>query len=145
MAVIYKTMNGKQMEKALAILPGVQAKLDDVALNIAARAEHNLQQAEVRTGVAHIEILNAGVKKRDRYVLLVDSNITNDEDATSNSALSIEFGRQPYKDPETGEMKGGMEGLFVLTQAANLHGVRGRKAKAPRMRRKRGPRKRRGD
>ena len=133
MATIYKNLNGRQMEKAIAILPGVQWELDDKALDIGARAEHNLQQAEVRTGVAHIEILNAGVKSRDRYVVLVDSNVSNDESELSNSALSIEFGREAYVDEE-GVEHGGMQGLHVLSRAANIKPKPRAKSKAPKVR-----------
>lgn len=133
MATLYRNVNGRQLEKYLAILPGVQYELDSQCIDIGARAEHNLQQAEVRTGEAHIELLNGGNKNRDRYVVLVDSNVTNAESLQSNSALSIEFGREAYVD-ENGVEHGGMNGLAVLTNAAHLPKKAHAKSKKPKIR-----------
>ena len=132
MAFIYRNVNGTQLEKYIAILPGVQNEIDGKAEDIGARAEHNLQQADVRTGVAHIDILNAGNKNRDRYVVLVDDNANNKKPG-ANSAASIEFGREAYVD-QNGREWGEMEGLAVLTRAANLPRSKHPKVRIPHVR-----------
>lgn len=123
-------IRGKNLEDFLANMDGVQDTLALSAADIAVDADALLKDHHAE-GIAHIEVLEGDV---DRYVCLVDSNITNDETADSNSALSIEFGRAGYIDPETGEEWGAMEGLHILSEAAGLARIKGKRAAKKRRR-----------
>lgn len=115
MAYIYQRVDGLKFEEFIAYLPGVQDEVDDRAIEIAQRAEALLADHHVEN-VAHIELAKGDI---DAYVVLVDTNVTNDETSKSNSALSIEFGRAGFIDDD-GSVWGEMEGLHILTRAANL-------------------------
>jgi hypothetical protein len=111
MAEIFRRMNGKgtAVDKAIAKSVVVQQRLDVGAFEIGVRAEDLLLEHQ-QEGHARIQIASGDV---DRYVIL-------DDDAGDEAALSIEFGRAGYIDPETGETYGAMDGLYILTQAAGL-------------------------
>ena len=113
---IYNRVKGRKFEEYIALLDVVQKEVDDAADEIAHRAKDALKDHRVQN-IAHIEIAKGDI---DAYVVLVDSNITNSESAKSNTALSIEFGREAFIDPDTGEEWGAMEGLYILTTAAGL-------------------------
>lgn len=116
---IYRRVAGRKTEEYLAMLDVVQAEVDDTADQIVHRADDLLKDHR-QDKVAHIEFAKGDI---DAYAVLVDSNITNSETAKSNTALSIEFGRAGFIDPTTGEEWGEMEGLFILTNAANSVGA----------------------
>ncbi|MGL5825557.1 MAG: DUF5403 family protein [Nocardioides sp.] len=125
------------MAHLIASLPGVQGEVDDETDQLVHRASQLLRQ-HVDTGVAHIEKTRGDI---DGYAVLVDSNVTNIEGGDNNSALSIEFGRAGFVDPETGNTWGQMDGLGVLSRAAKL-AAKGRriprlKARARKVRTKR--------
>ncbi|MFF4244306.1 DUF5403 family protein [Streptomyces sp. NPDC001822] len=116
MATIYNYKGKRQLEKRVAVLPGVQAALEEVQFEIAARAEA-LLLAHRQEGHATIDVENGDV---DKYVIL-------DDERGKKAALSIEYGRaeqvvvrkdkdgQPYLDVIPGS-----DGLFILARAANL-------------------------
>lgn len=116
MARIYDNVNGKGLEEYLAGMNATQWEVENRALEIGLRAENLLRDHRVQH-IAHIEVDRGDV---DAYVGLVDSELSNDENAKSNSALSIEFGRQGFIDPDTGDEWGDMDGLYILTRAAHL-------------------------
>lgn len=135
MAYIYERVAGRKFEEFIAYLDNVQFEVDTRAVEIAERGENLLQDHRV-DGVAHMEVEKGDI---DAYAVLVDSNITNGEDADSNSALSIEFGRAGWIDQD-GKTWGEMEGLGILASAAHLPKVHGkRSAKRRRDRAKRDP------
>lgn len=129
MAKIYRRMNGNGMavDKALANAAVVQDRLDVGAFEIGVRAEDLLLEHR-QEGHARIVIEKGDV---DRYIIL-------DDDGGDEAALSIEFGRAGYIDPETGETYGAMEGLYILTQAANLKRDKGKRLPKERKRKKKG-------
>lgn len=116
MAHVYKGVGGKGLEEFLAGMNAVQWEVDNRALEVAGRAEDLLEDNHVEN-IAHIDIAKGDI---DAYVMLVDSELTNSEGAKSNSALSIEFGREGFIDPDTGDKWGASDGLYILTRAANL-------------------------
>jgi hypothetical protein len=133
MAYIYKGLNGKNMAEFIASLPEVQAEVDQRAFEIGVRAEELLLAHRV-DGIAQIDIAKGDI---DAYVVLSDANGTNAK-SNSNSALSIEFGRQAY-DVEVVDSQGkvvneytvgAMEGLHILEEASHLPRKNGPKAKA---------------
>lgn len=133
-AYLYERVAGRKFEEFIALLDNVQWEVDSRALEIAERGEMILRDHRV-DGIAHMETEKGDI---DAYAVLVDSEVTNDEGAESNSALSIEFGRAGWID-ENGETWGEMEGLQVLATAANLPKTEGKRvAKKRRDRPKRG-------
>jgi hypothetical protein len=106
MAQIYDRVNGKKLEKLIALTREAQDGLEDETRKIAMEAEARLA-AHYHSGDARIEVESGDV---DRYVVLSDER-------GQKAAMSIEYGRQPDD-----EGKGGMEGLFILHKAAGLKG-----------------------
>lgn len=109
MAYVYKGLNGKKITEIIALNDGVQAELEARTFEIAVRAEEMLLEHR-QEGHAAIEIDHGDV---DWYVVLSDER-------GQKAAMSIEYGREPYTDEETGEEKGRMDGLFILQRAAHL-------------------------
>jgi hypothetical protein len=147
MAYIYKGLNGKNMAEFIASLSEVQGEVDQRAFEIGVRAEELLIQHKVE-GVAQIEIAKGDI---DAYVVLSDANGTNAK-SNSNSALSIEFGRQAY-DVEVVDDQGkvidqytvgAMQGLHILEEASHLPKKQGPKAKPKKRKVKIKARKKRG-
>lgn len=99
----------KNVEKALAKNEFVQDFMEDVLFVMEAVATVSLIEHK-QDGHASIETAHGRI---DHYLIL------NDERG-QDAALSIEFGRAGYIDPETGEVWGAMEPLYILTNAANL-------------------------
>lgn len=147
MAYIYKGLDGKNMAEFIASLSEVQDEVDQRAFEIGVRAEELLIQHKVE-GVAQIEIAKGDI---DAYVVLSDANGTNAK-SNSNSALSIEFGRQAY-DVEVVDNQGkvidqytvgAMQGLHILEEASHLPKKQGPKAKPKKRKVKIKARKKRG-
>lgn len=113
---IYKRARGKPLEEYLALMDPIQERIALAAADIAVDADALLKDHHVER-IAHIEVTKGDI---DRYVCLVDSNVTNGESARNNSALSIEMGRAGFIDPETGKTWGEMDGLYVLSRAAGV-------------------------
>ncbi len=113
MAEVYRTLGGRKVEKALALLPEVQDELEDRTLEVAGRAEAILAEHH-HDGDAYIDIEDGRV---DWYVVLSDER-------GQAAALSIEFGREGHRNDD-GELVGQMDGLHILGRAAHLKG-RGR-------------------
>jgi hypothetical protein len=109
-----KTRRG--IEYVIARHIDVQTELDKRTFEIATRAEEALKRHRVEN-IAHIEIEQGDFT--DWYVVLEDTQMTPNESAADNSALSIEFGRAGYIDSD-GLLWGEMRGLFILTDAAHL-------------------------
>lgn len=109
MAKVYRSVGGRPIQKVLAVNDGVQSSLEEYTLEIAVRAEEKLLQHHFE-GHAAIEVDHGDV---DWYVTLSDER-------GQKAAMSIEYGRKGYIDPETGEVWGEMEGLFILHDATNL-------------------------
>lgn len=107
MAIVFKKVNGRKITKVIALTSEAQNAIDDKALFAAQNAEGYLLAARVRTGTSYISVEKGDV---DSYVVLDDTR-------GLDAALSIEFGRRGYEDPETGEEKGASAGLFVLNRA----------------------------
>ena len=112
-----------RLAQTIAELDGVQGEIWERTFEIAARAEALLVQHRAE-GYARIDMAKGDI---DAYVVLEDTNRTNQQ-ANANSALSIEYGRTGY-DVElvgrNGEVikewsVGGMEGLYILTEASHL-------------------------
>lgn len=99
----------KNVEKKLANHVEVQNELETRAWEIALRAEAELV-AHKQDGHAQILLMRGDV---DHYVVLDDTR-------GMDAAMSIEFGRAGYIDPETGIVYGAMEPLYILTNAASL-------------------------
>jgi hypothetical protein len=97
---------GQSIEKFIAYMPGVQDALDKFVFDAKAIGDAILVEHH-HDGHAQIETTKA---RLDRYVILSDER-------GAKAALSIEFGRASYEDPETGEEIGGMDGLFILHRA----------------------------
>jgi hypothetical protein len=92
------------VEHVAALHVDAQNALDRESRKVASKAERKLAQHK-HDGHAAIEIDEGDV---DRHVVLSDER-------GQKAALSIEFGRSPDD-----EGKGGMEGLFILHDAAGL-------------------------
>ncbi|MEU3045803.1 DUF5403 family protein [Streptomyces sp. NPDC006984] len=95
---------------------GVSLALDEVAFEVAARAEELLVQHRAE-GHAEIDIATGSI---DRFVVLSDER-------GQKAALSIEYGRDAYTTTRT-DRDGNefeveipaMDGLFILARAAGL-------------------------
>lgn len=110
MAVVYRKLGGRKLTKVIAVLDGVQAELEARAFQIGVRAEQELINHR-QDGHARIDVEEG--KNTDYFVVLDDTR-------GLDAALSIEFGRAGYIDPETGQVKGAMDPLYILTDAAHL-------------------------
>lgn len=109
MAKVYRTVKGRKLTRVIALNEGVQSELDFRVFEMAVRAEEDLIEHRME-GHAAIEIEEGDV---DKYLVLSDER-------GQKAAMSIEYGREAYVDPVTGEEKGAMEGLFILHKAAHL-------------------------
>ena len=109
MAQVFKRVNGRKLTKIVAMQQDVRDFMEEVTFEIAVRAEEKLIQHK-QDGHATIEVEEGDV---DMYVVLDDTR-------GLDAALSIEYGRAGYIDPETGLIKGAMEPLYILTDAASL-------------------------
>ncbi|PHQ49473.1 hypothetical protein BLA24_25895 [Streptomyces cinnamoneus] len=116
MAKVYQSVNGRKIEKYVAVNEGVQAELTARAFEIAVRAEEILVQHRA-DGHAEIDV-EAG--DNNRYVILSD-------DRGQKAALSIEYGRAESvivrKDRDGGkylDVLPAMDGLYILATASNL-------------------------
>ncbi|APC43255.1 hypothetical protein Joe_15 [Streptomyces phage Joe] len=120
---IDNTVDGKDFEKFIAMMPGVAAALDDTTFEVAVKAEALLQEhqdydvTERNQGHSNIDIERGRV---DRYVVLND-------DRGQKAAMSIEYGRaagkKTVKDKNGDKVEiswGASEGLYILAQASNL-------------------------
>lgn len=110
LALLYKfpaPRGGDGLARKVAYLPGVQAVLLDTAEDKARSAALTLA-AHRYTGKAHIEIEHFEL---DYYVTLVDPD---------GQAAAIEYGREGYWDPDTGQWHGASEGVGALTKAGGL-------------------------
>ena len=104
MPEVFKRVNGRKLTKHIAILPEVQAAVDDHAVEIAADAEAILA-AHYHEGDANITVDKGKV---DSYVILEDPD---------GGAMAIEFGRG-HRRLEDGSLGGGMEAIAPLRRAA---------------------------
>lgn len=102
MAEVFKRVNGRKLTKLIAVLPEVQAAVDDHTADIGTEAEAILA-AHYHEGDSKI-VVDKG--KVDGYVILEDE-----------AAMSIEFGRA-HRQNEDGEWVGGMEAIAPLRRAA---------------------------
>lgn len=99
----------RNIEKALARHGAVQSYLDELLFAMKAHADVELA-AHRHDGHAAIDIARGRI---DHYLVLTDER-------GQKAALSIEFGRAGYIDPETGATWGAMDGLFILHRVARL-------------------------
>lgn len=128
MAEIYRVVRGQPIQQFIGKIGPVQAELEARAFEIGVRAETRLLEHRLE-GHAAIEVDTFG--NIDWYVWLTDEQ-------GDMAALSIEFGRAGFIDPETGETYGAMEGLYILTDAANLKRDRSKRLPKARARRRKG-------
>jgi hypothetical protein len=116
MAEVYDYPNGEQLERLIARHVKVQAKLDQVTLKAALKAERELNRARHRSGNSRIGIEHGDI---DWYVYLEDPDqVIRTEDGEvyiqPGAANVIEYGRP-------GDSKsGGTKGLHVLHKAVGL-------------------------
>ncbi|WP_432078677.1 hypothetical protein [Streptomyces sp. YPW6] len=124
-----RSVDGKKLEQFLALMDGVQGELEVKQFEIQVRAEENLQQVKASPktrGSVSQSSIETDRGRVDRYVILQD--ITTSDSASVNSALSIEVGRGAYdvtlQSPDGETISeytvAGFEGLYILTNAANL-------------------------
>lgn len=95
------------LDDDIAHMPEVRAQLVDHADDVATAARLALA-AHRKQGHARITRSRGEL---DEFVNLEDSD---------GDAAAIEFGRQDYVDPDTGEWWGGMSPLFILSDAARI-------------------------
>ncbi|MGW7434720.1 hypothetical protein [Streptomyces sp. NPDC054849] len=125
-----ESVEGLKLEEYLALMDGVQGEVEFTQFEIRVRAEENLQRVK-QDRKSRAAVSNTSIQTErgrvDRYVVLQD--IATDEQAgKANSALSIELGRGAYDvtllNPEGETVNeytvGAMNGLYILTDAANL-------------------------
>ncbi|MGZ2360731.1 DUF5403 family protein [Streptomyces sp. 372A] len=116
MVEIYDREGKRKLEYLVAVLPGVQAAVDEARFEVAARAE-SLLLAHRLEGHATIDVVDGDV---DKYVVL-------DDERGKKAALSIEYGRAAsvvVRERANGttylDMIPASDGLFILARAANL-------------------------
>jgi hypothetical protein len=109
MAEVYRRVRGMPVQKAIAHTQEVQEELMMRSWEIAMRAEANLVKHR-QDGDAQILLMQGDI---DHYVVLDDTR-------GMGAAMSMEFGRAGFIDPESGIIYDRMEPLFILTEAANL-------------------------
>lgn len=96
--------NHREVDAAIAHMPGVVAAVHAEAVKIAERAKADLASHR-DTGAAHIVVDREDI---DTLVSLVDE-----------AAISIEYGREAGTD-RSGRKQGAMQGLHILGRAAGL-------------------------
>ncbi|MFI0985025.1 DUF5403 family protein [Streptomyces exfoliatus] len=132
----YGRKSPRNIERRVAVLPGVQAALAKERFRVAAQAEALLLQHR-KEGVAEIATADGSV---DKYVILQDSFRTKRAAGglgEVNSAASIEFGHGPIVQKRTDKL--GHEYEVVIPASGGLH-ILGRAASLPKKKRgKRGP------
>ncbi|MFC4089353.1 hypothetical protein [Micromonospora sp. GCM10011541] len=108
----------KNLERRVAKNDFVQSFMDDLLFEMEAIASADLVRHH-QEGNAKIETAEGHV---DRYLILADNTDgkARGDSEPKNTAASIEFGRAGYIDPDTGEVWGAMDGLFILANATNL-------------------------
>lgn len=105
MAEVFNRVRGMKLERAMALTREAQGAITEQAHFRAMKAEGLLNHTpKHRTGDSKITMEHGDV---DWHVVL-------DDELGLQHALTIEYGRKAYEDPETGEEKGAMEGLFIL-------------------------------
>ncbi|MEU6056982.1 hypothetical protein [Streptomyces sp. NPDC047097] len=127
-----RAVGGRKLEQFLALMDGVQLSLTETQFEMQVRAEENLNQAKSRRGgPGALDASRASIEtdrgRVDRFVVLQDSSSSR-QGGDVNSALAIELGRNAYDvtvlnaagDPVREYEVGAMQGLYVLTDAANL-------------------------
>lgn len=122
--VIFRNMGRHKLEKGLARMDAVQAELEYRAFEAGIRAEELLMRHRLQ-GHAEISVERGRI---DRYVILSDER-------GQDAAMSIEFGRAGYIDPDTGETYGEMEPLHILSQAFYIRRLPGNRVRKVRKRR----------
>lgn len=118
--VLYKNAGERPLAKSRI----VQDYLAEITFEMHAKADADLQQFHQHEGHAFVEVVHGDI---DWYIVL------NDERGQA-AALSIEFGRAGFIDPETGELWGEMEGTYILRRATGIPSRR-RKVKPEKRRR----------
>lgn len=156
-----KRVDGMPLERFLAVMPGVRDELDWTQFEILVRAEENLNATKSASNKGRsVDTSHASVTREsgkiDQFVVLEDTSSSR-QGGSPNSALAIELGRSAYDvtvmspdgDTVNEYTVGAMDGLYILTDAANLPRRRKGGAKAKRhitIRQKRRRKKRkRGD
>ena len=131
MAKVYKSVKGRKLTHLLATLDGVRDHLEARTFEMAVRAEEDLVTHRLE-GHASIEIEHGDV---DWYVVLTDER-------GQKAAMSIEYGRAGYidpdEDPQTRKVYGAMEGLYILHKATHI--PRREKKRVPKERRRKNER-----
>lgn len=127
MAEMYKRVRGMKPERFIAKVGPVQAELERRAFEIGIRAEQSLLEHRLE-GHAKIDV---------KHLDNIDWYIELNDEAGDLAALSIEFGRAGYIDPQDGSVYGAMEGLYILTNAAHLKRDKSRRLPRERKRRTR--------
>lgn len=110
MAEIFRRVNGRKIEKVIALTREAQTEVDNKALYGAMTAEGFLNAAKKRTGTSSIEVEKGDV---DSYVVLDDTR-------GLGAALSIEYGHGEYEiEDENGDpiIVPASEGLWPLHNA----------------------------
>lgn len=122
--VLYKSAG----ERPLARSRAVQEYLREITFEMEAKAKADLVKNHTAKGHAYIEAKHGDI---DWYIVLND-------DRGQEAAMSIEFGRAGYIDPNTGELWGAMEGTFILRRATGIPGRRRKVKRKKRIRPRRG-------
>ena len=125
MAEVFRNVGRFKIEDLSARVDEVQNELTEQSWRIGVRAEALLAEHK-QDGHAQILLMDGDI---DQYVVLDDSR-------GMEAAMSIEFGRAGYIDPDTGEAYGAMEGLYILTRAASLPRSKGKRLPVERKRRR---------
>lgn len=123
MTYLYDRVKGRKFEEFVALIPEVQDDVERRTFEMAIHAEADLK-AHVDTGASYVDVEHGDI---DWYVVLSDER-------GEKAALSIEFGRAGFIDPENGRVWGQMDGLFILANATRIAKKRGKRL--PRERRK---------
>lgn len=123
MSNLYERVKGRKFEEFIALIPEVQADVEDRTFEMAIHAEADLK-AHVDTGDSYVTIEHGDI---DWYVVLSDER-------GQDAAMTIEFGRAGYVDPENGKVWGQMDGLFILANATRI--AKKRSKRLPRERRR---------
>lgn len=116
MAEVYDFPDGEKLERLIARHQKVQAKLDQVTLRAALKAERILNSAEHRSGNSRIGIEHGDI---DWYIYLEDpAQVLTDADGNTyvqpGAANVIEYGRPGSST------SGGTKGLHPLHKAVGL-------------------------
>lgn len=129
MAEVFRTVRGQPLEEYVMTLPGVARAMRRFAFELEALAAANLEAARAESLIEgrrfddDSRVRSHQVNRRTNQW-----EVELDDSRGDGAAGNIEEGRIDYVDRETGQLYGGMDGLFILGRAIRALKARHRRS-----------------